>query len=199
MPRGKSGGLHMRNTGPPTPREAACAERWRLALTPRTRRRGTLRILGRAVTAGSSRLVQDFDRIGVDDRLIARTRYQLQFDLLLQELDASKLLHANSILGAGLPDILQCGDQIGIAFGVRTLPGQYIHMTTLRIELERGQLARTRSLRGQLSAERIQDFRRLQVHRPSASSSLMQAGERRCTDVAPRNNDAAPHDFLGTL
>src|SRR5713226_4020687 len=113
-----------------------------------------------------------FDRIGVDDRLIARTRYQLQFDLPLQELDASKLLHANSILGAGLPDILQCGDQIGIAFGVRALPGQYVHMTALRIELERGQLARTRSLRGQLGAECIQDFRRLKVHRPSSSSSL---------------------------
>src|SRR3979409_1307383 len=169
MPRGKSGGLHMRNTGPPTPREAACAPD-----EP-----------------------SFFDRIGVDDRLIARTRYQLQFDLLLQELDASKLLHANSILGAGLPDILQGGDQIGIASGVRALPGQYVDMTALRIELERGQLARTRSLRGQLSAERIQDFRRLQVHRPSASSSLMQAGERRCTDVAPRNNKDAPPAFFG--
>jgi hypothetical protein len=26
----------MRNTGPPTPRESACAERWRLASTPGT-------------------------------------------------------------------------------------------------------------------------------------------------------------------
>jgi hypothetical protein len=53
-------------------------------------------------------------------------------------------------------------------------------MTTLRIELERGQLARTRSLRGQLSAERIQDFA------PQRSSWLMRAAN----DVAPRNNDA---------
>jgi len=94
MPRGKSGGLPMRNTGSPAPREAACTA---FSAVPSLQAHRDLR---RTAPDESS----FFDRIGVDDRLIARTRYQLQFDLLLQELDASKLLPANSILCAGLPD-----------------------------------------------------------------------------------------------
>ena len=73
---------------------------------------------------------------------------------------------------AGLPDGLKDRDESGIGFNMRFFAGQQLHRITIRIKFNRQEFSRTCSIRNQLRAERIQEFRRIQFHRPAFPRSV---------------------------